>query len=127
MAGPIVYVSHFRVRPGTIEALRTQMADVLAAIEAGKPRTLLQSAFLDEAGSQATFVHVFGDAAAMDAHVEGAAERSRDAAGSLEAAGFELYGSPSDQVIGMLRQTAEAAGVQLVHQPEYVAGFLRLA
>ena len=73
-------------------------------------------------------MHVFADAEAMDLHVEGAAAGRKASADLMEPRGYEIYGAPSDSVLDQMRRTAEAAGVTLRHEPQFVVGgFLRLA
>jgi hypothetical protein len=63
----------------------------------------------------------------MDLHFEGADERARAAYEVLEPEGWEIYGTPSDQVLESMRQAAASAGVPLIVEPDYAGGFLRLA
>jgi hypothetical protein len=44
----------------------------------------------------------------------------------MEPRGWEIYGTPSDRVLKMMRQEAASAGVSLSVQPDYLTGFLRL-
>ena len=125
MSEPIVFISHFRVTPGRLEDLKQRVREVTAELEAEKPRTVLFSAYLDENGTNATFVHVFGDAAAMDLHFDGAEQRSAAAADLLAPTGWEIYGTPSQAVIQMMRQAATASNVSLSLTPSRLAGFLR--
>jgi len=62
----------------------------------------------------------------MDAHFEGAEERSRAAAEFLEPLGWDLYGTPSPAAVTSLREAADSAGVPLRVHAEFVSGFLRL-
>lgn len=123
---PIVFTSHFRVRGGTFESFATLQRDVAARLEAEKPRTLALLVFTDEERATVTIVHVFGDAESMDLHVEGAAERSRAAYEFLIPAGWEIFGTPSDAVVAMLREAAATASVPLTLRPTFIGGFLRM-
>ena len=127
MSEPIVFISHFRVREGKLDDLRRSSGAVIQSLETEKPRTLVFLSYLDAEGTNVTFVHAFADAEAMDLHIEGAAERSKAASEFLEPDGWEIYGTPSDAALGMLRGAAEASGVTLRVQPRYLDGFLRLA
>jgi len=126
MSEPIVFVSHFRIKEGKLEAFRQHTKETSPLLEAGKPRT---SAFLPYLGDdgRVTIVHVFADADAMDAHVQGADERSAAVYEFIDPDGWEIYGRPSADVLEMLNQGAMASGVHLETQPESIAGFLRLA
>jgi quinol monooxygenase YgiN len=124
MDQPIVFVSHWLVKPGALDRLRQLSEEVAARMRAEKPRTLSWLAFLDDSGTSISFVHVFADAEALDLHVEGA----KPALDLMEPRGWEIYGATSDSVLDMLRRAAEAAGVTLRLEPQFVVGgFLRLA
>src|ERR687892_1952535 len=124
MDQPILFVSHWHVQPGALDQLRQLSAEVAARMRAEKPRTLSWLAYLDDSGTSISFVHVFADAEAMDLHIEGA----KAAYDLMEPRGWEIYGAPSDSALGLMRRTAEAAGVTLRHEPQFVmGGFLRLA
>jgi quinol monooxygenase YgiN len=126
MAEPIVFVSHFTVREGTLNELKQQFREVLEVLEAEKTRTTAQLAFLDETATKLSIVHVFADAESMDIHVQGAEERAKAAYEFMAPAGWEIYGTPSDAALQMMRQAATSAGVALTIQPEYMGGFLRV-
>ena len=126
MTGPILFISHFAVKEGKLDALRQLARDVTHSLEKKKPRTLAYGAYLAEDGAQVSFIHVFADASSMDEHFEGAEERSRVAYELVEARGWEIYGEPSQPALQAMRQAASSAGVSLVHHPDDMAGFLRL-
>jgi hypothetical protein len=90
------------------------------------PRTLLYVTYADESGTQATIVHVFPDADAMDSHFQGSEERSRVAYGFIEPDGWEIYGIPSASALTMMQAEAASSHVSLSVQPTYIGGFLRL-
>ena len=125
MSESIVFISHFRVTPGRLGDLKQRVREVTAEPEAEKPRTVLFVAYLDEDGTNATFAHVFSDAAAMDLHFEGAEQRSAAAADLLTPTGWEIYGTPGEAVIQMMSQAAMASSVSLSLAPTRLAGFLR--
>jgi hypothetical protein len=126
MPEPIVFISHFRIKEGKLDAFRRWFKEGSKGLEAQKPRTLVFLGYLDEDGSRATIVHVFGDAESMDLHVQGAAERSRAAYDYLEPDGTEIYGKPSPAVASMFRQEAASAG-SLTLEPDHLGGFLRVS
>jgi len=127
MPEPIVFVSHFTVSDGNLDAIRELARDVTDHLRTEKPHTLLYLSFIDEAAGRISFVHAFGDAESMDQHFEGSDQRSRAAYEFLRPAGWEVYGRPTDAAMDVLRQAAEAAGVSMTARPDLVAGFLRLA
>ena len=124
-ARPIVFVSHFTVKPGHGAAIRPMWDAVATELEATRPATVAYLAFLDEAGDRLSIVHVFPDADAMAAHVVGAGERSRAGYEHFTPAGWEIYGRPHEAQLEMMREGAMAAGVDLSIAPDALGGFLR--
>jgi hypothetical protein len=83
-------------------------------------------AYLDEEGTEVSFLHAFPDAEAMDIHFEGVDERVAAAYQYLEPRGWEIYGRPSEEALESMRQAAAAAGVSLTVLPEHLGGSVRL-
>jgi hypothetical protein len=126
MAEPIVFISRSRIREGRRAAFGAAYAEAVALIASTKPRTVLFAAYLDGTRTEARVVHVFPDAAAMAAHVEGSDERTEGASSLIEPAGFEVYGEAPAAAIDQLRREARAAGIGLEVFAEPVGGFLRV-
>ena len=126
MSEPVVFVSHFGIKEGTLEDLKRLSADVFERLSEEKPRTVLFLAYLDELGSEVSFLHAFPDADSMDLHFEGVNERVAAAYQYLEPRGWEIYGRPSERALEMMRQSAATAGVPLAVLPDQLGGFLRL-
>lgn len=127
MSGPIVFISHFRIKEGQFDALKQLTLDTADGVQSQKPRTVLYLSYMDEDRSAISFVHAFADADAMDLHFEGAGERSKAAFEFIEPLGWEFYGSPSSAALETMRRAATASGATLTVQPEYLVGFLRLS
>lgn len=123
MSEPIVFISHSRVKEGKLEALKEMTQTTMPVIEAEKPGTVMQHGYLNHEGTEIHFIHVFPDAQAMDAHMVGVPERSQKAFEFIETQGFEVYGTPSEEVLSTLRQ---APGVDVVVKPLSVGGFICL-
>jgi hypothetical protein len=62
MPEPIVFISHFRVKGGQLDAIRDLARDVTENLRVEKPRTVLYLSFLDAAGGTLSFLHAFPDA-----------------------------------------------------------------
>ena len=122
---PIVFISHFGVKPGHAEAFRAMWASVIEDLRATKPSTSAQVAYLSEDELRLSIVHVFPDADALARHFEGADERSRAVYEHIAPAGWEMYGSPHEEQLAGLRAEAASAGVALTVMPTVVGGFLR--
>jgi hypothetical protein len=127
MPGPIVFISHHRIKQGGLEKLTALVPEVWASLEAEKPRTLLNLAYVNEDGTEVAFMHAFADVEAMQLHWQGADERAEEAYRYIEPIGFEIYGDAGDPIVEGMRSEAAAGGATLRLVPEFVAGFLRLA
>jgi hypothetical protein len=127
MAGPIVFISHHRIKQGKLESLTALVPAIWSSLEEDKPRTLLNLAFVNEDETEIAFLHAFADIEAMQLHWRGADERAEQAYEYIEPIGFEIYGDAGDQIVEGVRSEAEAAGATLTLVPGYVAGFVRLA
>jgi hypothetical protein len=126
MSEPVVFISHFGIKEGKLDDLRRHSAEVLAQLREDKPRTVLFLVYLDEQGTEVSFLHAFPDAESMDAHFEGVDERVAAAYEYLEPRGWEIYGRPNEAALERMRQGAAAAGVTLTVLPDHFGGFLRL-
>jgi hypothetical protein len=122
---PIVFISHSLVRDGKLNGLRAFIASGAPMLQDLKPLTLAFLPYLSEDGRELAIVHLFADADAFDAHLEGVAERSGAADEFIEAIRYEIYGRPSDKALAMMRGAAERARVPLRLDPDYLSGFLR--
>jgi len=125
MSAPIVFISQNRVIEGKLDSLKEYYRQVAEMTEANKPGTLAHMAFLNEEGTEMSIVHLFPDAAAMERHMVGVDELARKARDFMESVRLEIYGTPSDEVLEMMRQAA-GSGVALVVKPESVGGYIRM-
>ena len=125
MSEPIVFISSHRIKEGKLDDFKRLSREVAPLLEAGQPNTVFFQGYLNEEGTEVTFVWVFPDAEAMDLHFHGADERSAKAYEFIQPQRFEIYGRPSDQVLAMMRREA-GTGVGLVVKPQPMGGFIRL-
>ena len=124
MAGPIVFISHQRVKPGRFDEFAAFFTEGSKAIEADKPGTVVFLGFSDVDRGETRIVHVLPDADAMDRHMQGADERSARAYEFLEPLEIDVYGSPSAGVVAEIQALA-GHGVRVRLMPEHVGGYLR--
>lgn len=125
MSEPIVFVSHLKIKEGKLEAFKQSSREVFEVMEASKPGTLVHLGFVNEDGTKISFIHVFPSAEAMDHHMEGVGDRTKKAFEFLDTVGYEIYGTPSGQVMQMMNQFAES-GITLIVEPDYFGGYMRL-
>lgn len=111
MSEPVVFISHFGIKEGMLDDMRRYSAGVMEQLHEAKPRTVLFLAYLDEQGSEVSFLHAFPDAESMDLHFEGVDERVAAAYQYLEPRGWEIYGRPNEGALDSMRQAATCGGV----------------
>lgn len=125
MSKPIVFVSHLMVKEGKLEAFKQSSLETFEMMEASKPGTLVHIGYVNEDGSNISFIHVFPSAQAMDDHMGGVEDRANEAFEFLETIGYEIYGAPSEQAMQMMQQFA-GSGITLRVEPDYIGGYMRL-
>jgi quinol monooxygenase YgiN len=124
MSEPIVFISHHRIKPGKIEGYKEYFRQVAEFTEANKPGTVTFLGYLDEAGSEATIVHVFPDAESMERHVCGVGQIARKAYEFMEIVGWQIYGKPTYAVLeGMLKIAGPKVTLSIKTQP--IGGYIR--
>jgi quinol monooxygenase YgiN len=126
MSEQMVLISKHRIKEGKLEELRQLNKEVMPMIEASKPGTVFQGAYVSENGSEVRFVHVFPDADAFERHLIGADERIARAYEFIEPVSMEIFGSPGEKVIQMFKEM-ESRGISLHLWPKYLGGLIRLA
>jgi hypothetical protein len=126
MSEPIVLISKHKIKEGKLEGLRSLTKEVMPMIEASKPGTVFQGAYVSENGSEASFVHVFPDADAFEHHLIGADDRSARTSDFTEPVSMEIFGPPGEKIIQMFREM-ESRGISFTLRPQYLGGFIRLA
>jgi len=123
--GPIVFISHNKVKEGKLDNFRQFYRKEVKLIEADKPCTLVHLAYVNEDGTEVTIVHLFPNAHAFDLHMQGTSERAKKAYEFIESDRLEIYGRPSNDVLEMMRKIV-GSGVALSFNPQNLGGFIRL-
>ena len=126
MSGPIVFITHFKVKEGKLDALKQFAQAMTEHIHAEKPGTVAFIQYLNEDGTEQSIVHVFPDADAFDQHVEGVAERARAGFEFIEPIRREIYGMPSEKVLATMQMRPPGAPeVEFHHMPQNMGGYIR--
>jgi hypothetical protein len=127
MSGPFIFIATNRLKPGASEAERRRVPGLVDFIEGGEPRLLAFNEYLNADRTEVTVVQVHPDAASMEFHMGVVRERAASAyAETLDATTrIQVFGSPSDGVLEMLRVQA-GAGVPLTVHAEHLGGFTRI-
>lgn len=124
MTDPIVFISRNRVKQGMFDEFKKHYHDSIPSIEASKPGTLVQLAYVSEDSTEVDIVRFFPNAEAMDHQLQGADERSKLTYKLIEPTSFEIYGTPSDYAMEMLKKVA-GSGIDVSINPQFIGGFIR--
>ena len=102
------------------------MPGLVEFIEANEPQLLAFNEYADDEGTEVAVVQVHPDADSMAFQMEVVAERAATAyAETVEATtNIQVFGTPSNAVLDMLRRQA-GAGVPLRVMPVHLGGFVR--
>ena len=124
MTDPIVFISRNRVLDGMYEDFKKHYLSSLPSTEANKPGTLVQLAYVNEDANQVDIVRLFPSAQAMDRQLQGADERSKAAYKFIEPTSIEIYGTPSNFAMEMMKKVA-GSGIEVRVKPGFLGGFIR--
>lgn len=125
MSEPIVFISRNRIKPGKVDDFRKHYRESAPLTESNKPGTLVQLAYENQDATEVTIVRVFPSAQGMDQQLQGADERSKKTYEFIEPTCVEIYGTPSDFALGMMKKVAGSGIVVSIH-PQFIDGFMRL-
>lgn len=124
MSGPIVFISHFKVKEGKLDGLKQHAQMMVEHIQANKPGTVAFLQYLNEEETELSIVHVFPDAEAYDQHLQGVGERAKGAFEFIEPIRRELYGMPNEQAL-VMSKPPDASAMAFHHKPKRMGGYLR--
>jgi hypothetical protein len=126
MSAPFIFIATNRLREGKLAAERDRVVDLSRFIEANEPQLLAFNEYVNDDGTEVAVVQVHPDADSMASHMEIVAERAAAAyAETVEATtSIQVFGTPSDAVLDVLRRQA-GAGVPLSVKPHHLGGFTR--
>ena len=124
MSGPIVFISHFRIKEGKLDDFKQHAQMVREHIKTNKPGTVAFLQYLNEDETELSILHIFLDAEAYDRHLEGLAERVKGSFEFIEPVRRELYGMPNEQALRMSKPP-DGSGMTFDHKPKLMGGYIR--
>ena len=125
MSEPFIFIGTNRIKEGKLEVFKQHHEKLVELVEANEPRLLVFENYLSEDGTEAVNVQVHPDADSMEFHMQVIGEHIREAYEFLETDNIQVYGTPSDSVLEMMKQIA-GSGVPLSVKSQHVGGFIRL-
>ena len=126
MAGPFIFIATNRLKPGKLDAEKQRVPGLVDFVQANERRVIAFNEYGSEDGAEVAVVQFHPDADSMASHMELIAERAANAyADTVEATtAIQVFGTPSDAVVEMLRRQA-GAGVPISVKPYHLGGFTR--
>ena len=127
MSGPFIFIATNRLKEGKLEEERKRVPALCDFVEANEPRLIAFNEYVNEEGTEVGVVQVHPDADSMEFHMNVVREQAQRAyAETLDATtSIQVYGTPSDTVLEMLRQQA-GSGVSLSVRRYHLGGFTRV-
>jgi quinol monooxygenase YgiN len=127
MSQPLVYIDTSDVRAGALEELKRAIRELVEFIDANEPQILAYSVYLSDDGSQMTVVHVHVDSASLEYHMDVGGPAFRRFTDLITMSSIHIYGEPSENALGQLREKAQMLGSGNVIVHSLQAGFSRFA
>lgn len=124
-AGPITIIDSSEIREGQLEPLRAAMKELVEFARMNEPRTIAYSVYLNEDATRVTVLQVHPDSASAEFHMKVAGSAFAAFGKLVRLSGIDIYGSPSPDLLEMLRRKAEMLGGGTVAVHGLSAGFAR--
>jgi uncharacterized protein YkuJ len=121
---PIVFISNQQTREGKLDGYKQYYRQVAELTKENKPGTLGHLAYASVEGTEVSIVHIFPDTECMELHMVGVDSLANKAFEFMEITSIEIYGRPSDKVLGILMQIA-GSGVALHLKSQSIGGYIR--
>ena len=127
MSGPIIFISHSKVKQGKLEAYQRAAADAVELVESEEPRMIAFNCYASADGTDVSTVQVHPDAESLDFHMKIFFESLREKAfATLDSYEISVYGASSDAALETLHQMRrQLPGLRVRVLPEYDGGYLR--
>jgi hypothetical protein len=126
VSDPLIYIDRSGIRDGRLEELRKGVRELVDFVETQEPQLIAYGFYFNERGTDMTVVAVFPDSESMEFHLEIGGPAFRKLSEHIELRTIDVYGRPSEKVLGQLQHKMEmlgGSGRVLVHQMD--AGIMR--
>jgi len=112
--GPFIFIATNRLKPGKLAAERERVPGLSDFIEANEPRILAFNEYANDDGTEVGVVQVHPDMDSFSYHMDVVRERATQAyAETLDGTtSIQVFGTPTEAILEMLRNSAEGAGVR---------------
>ena len=127
MSGPFIFIATNRLKEGKLDEEKERVPGLIDFVQSNEPRLIAFNEYVNEDGTEVGVVQVHPDADSMEFHMKVVRERAERAyAETLDATtSIQVYGTPSDNVLEMLKQQA-GSGASLSVRSHHLGGFTRV-
>lgn len=126
MSGPLIFISHSKVKPGKLAEYQEHVSEAADLVESNEPRMIAFNSYASEDGTDVSTVQVHPDAESLDVHMKIFTENLQAKAfDALDSSEVNVYGEPSESARQQLEQMAAMTGIRVRILPARQAGFLR--
>jgi len=126
MSGPLIFVSHSKVKPGKLAEYKEHMSEAIELVESDEPRMIGFNNYASSDGADVSTVQIHPDAESLDTHLKLFAEKLQARAfEALDSSEVNIYGEPSESARQQLEQMAAMTGIRVRIVPVHQGGFLR--
>jgi quinol monooxygenase YgiN len=125
MVEPLIFIGTYTLKEGQLEGFKKYAQEHAEFVEENEPRLIHFEQYINEDGTEVSFVQVHPDEDSMAFHMQLIREHIAQAFEFLDAAkSYEVYGTPSDTFVEQLKQTSGPEVPVIVKSK--LAGFNRL-
>jgi hypothetical protein len=126
MSGPLIFISHSKVKPGKLTEYQRHVQDANELVESEEPRMIGFNTYASGDGAEVSTVQIHPDADSLDLHLRLFAEKLQgNAFEALEGSEINIYGTPSGTARAMLDQVGSQFGIRVRVFGVHGGGFLR--
>lgn len=126
MSEPIVYIDHSNIREGKLTEVMAGVQELVDFVDTHEPQLLAYGFYIDEPGMRMTLIAIHPNSSSLELHMEIGGPAFRKFIELIDLRMIEVYGRPSNRVLGQLQQKVEMLGrngTVVVH--DRYAGFAR--
>jgi hypothetical protein len=125
MGEPLIVVDTSEIREGKRDELLSGIGELAAFVETNEADPISYQVFFGDDGHLMTVLQIHPDSASMERHMELAGPIFAKFADLVMLRTVDIYGSPSEKVVELLRRKAELLGTATVTVHDRQAGFAR--
>ena len=124
MTDPIVFIIRNRVKEGMFDDFRNHYQESIPLTKISKQGTIIQLAYINDDATEVDIIRIFPNAEALDLQLQGADQRSKITYKFIELTSIEIYGTPNNFAIEMMKKVA-GSGIDVSVKPQFIGGIIR--